>query len=190
MLEGIITSKATRKILGIMFANPENKFYIRQLEKLTSLPVNAVNREIKKLTKTGFLIMEKQGNRKFYRINKQNPIYPELKTIIFKTQILGPHLREQLQNVQEIKVAFIYGSVAKDEEAYDSDIDLFVIGSIDDLALHEKISEIEDEINRRINYTLTTPQELKKHKTDFIKRIFKEDKLFLVGNEHELGKIT
>ena len=186
MLESIITSKAAREILGLLFSNPKDKYYIRQLERLTGLQVNAVRRELKKLESSGFLISKEEGKVKYFWLNTKNPIYEEMKSIMFKTQIIGDHLKDLFQKTPDIVTAFIYGSVATSEESALSDIDLMVIGSIDEEKLHSKISKIEDKISRIINYTLISEDEYTAKKTDFIKRVLKGKKIFLIGSENDL----
>lgn len=190
MLEGIITSKATRKILGILFSNPKEKFYIRQLERLTGLQVNAVRRELKKLASSGFLFSKDEGHVKYFWVNTENPIYEEIKSIMFKTQIIGDYLRDLFRKISRITAAFIYGSVAKGEENALSDIDVMIIGSGDGVKLHAAISRIEGKINRTINYTFISEEEYKTKKTDFLKRVLKEKKIFLVGDNDVLRRLA
>jgi len=154
------------------------------------MPVNAVRRELVQLEKAGFLISEEADRVKYFWVNKKNPIYEELKSIILKTQAIGDSLRKLVNKIPDIKTAFIYGSVAKGDERETSDIDLMVIGSIDSVKLHKEINRIEDKLHRAISYILITEGDLKKKKTDFIKRILKEEKIFLIGNEEELRKLT
>lgn len=186
MLASIITSKATRKILGVLFSNPKSRYYIRQLGRLTGLQINAVRQGLKKLESSGFLLSKEEGNVKYFWLNTKNPIYEEMKSIMFKTQIIGDHLRSLFQKTPDIVVAFIYGSVAGGEENILSDIDLMVIGAIDAEKLHLKISKIEDKTNRTINYTLISEDEYKTKKTDFMKRVLKGKKIFLIGSENDL----
>lgn len=174
----------------MLLTNPDERFYTRQLERLTGLPVNAVGRELTKLEKAGFLFSKEEGRVKYFWVNKENPIYEDLKNIILKTQALGDHLRNLVAKVSDIKVAFIYGSVAKGEEKATSDIDLMVIGNIDSTKLHSEIKKIEGEIKRTVNYSLMREKEFKSRKTDFIKRILREKKIFLVGNADELRKFV
>lgn len=190
MLKSLIRSKTTRKILGLLFSNPNDKFYIRQLERLTDEPVSAVRRELKKLETSGLLLSKEEAKVKYFWVNKENPIYEDLKRIILKTQAIGDTLRNLIKKIPGIKIAFIYGSVAKSEENITSDIDLMIISDIDSIKIHSKISKIEDKIKRTINYNLIGEKELKTKKTDFLKRVLKEKKIFLIGTENELQKFT
>lgn len=190
MLESLVRSKTARKILVLLFLNPDERFYIRQLERLAEEPVSAVRRELEKLEKSGLLLSKDEAKVKYYWVNKQNPIYEELKKIILKTQAIGSTLKNLVKKIPDIKIAFIYGSVAKGNESAVSDIDLMIIGSIDTMKIHLKISEIEDKIKRTINYTLIKEKEFRSKKTDFLRRVLKEKKIFLVGSENELQKFT
>lgn len=190
MLDSLVKSKTARKILTIFITNPDNRFYIRQLERLVKEPVSAVRRELQKLEHTGFLISKEEANLKYYSVNKRYPIFEEIKNIVLKTQGLGDAIRELIKKTPGIKIAFIYGSVAKGEEKAASDMDLMIIGNIDSVRLHSKINEIESRINRTINYSLINEKDFKNKKTDFMKRILREKKVFLIGEEDELRRLS
>jgi predicted nucleotidyltransferase len=187
MLETIITSKSLRTLLGVFFLNPDSKFYIRELERLTDLPVNAIRRELIKLEKGHFLNSSYEANLKYFRVNKSNVIFEQLRSILLKTQIpqvvFGP-----LKRVKEIKYAFIYGSFANNEDNINSDIDLMLLGDIDSVILHEKISIIEQKIKRVINYTIEDLDKIKKTKSSFIRRVLEDKKIFIIGQENEFRR--
>ena len=85
----------------------------------------------------------------------------------------------------QIELAFIYGSVARNEETKESDIDLFIVGDIEEDEIHQLISVAEDDIGRAINYTIMSKGEFEKrlkNQDTFVKRIVKEEKIILKGN--------
>jgi len=184
MLEYFITSKTKRSLLKLFLTNPGRQFYTREIAKLTGEPLNAVRRELGYLEKAGLLKSHKEGNLKYFEVVKEFPFYPELKRIIYSTIGLGDYLKNRLKDSGQIELAFIYGSVAKDQEREKSDIDLFVVGEIEEGELHELVSNIEREIGREVNYTLMTKKEFKERTNrgePFIKRIEREEKLILKG---------
>ncbi len=185
MLEYFITSKTKRNLLKLLLTNPERQFYTREIAKLTGEPFNAVRRELGYLEKAGLLRSHKEGNLKYFEVVKEFPLYPELKKIIYATIGLGDYLSNRLKDSELIELAFIYGSVAKNEETKKSDIDLFVVGGVEEEELQRLVSDIEREIGREINYTLMTKKEFderSKRGEPFLKRIEKEKKLMLKGN--------
>ncbi len=189
MLERFITSKTKRKLLKLFVLHPEKSFYIREIEKLIGEPVAAVRRELGYLEETGFLKSRKEGNLKYFEVNKDFSIYPELKKIIYSTIGFGDYLKEKLHSFDSIDLAFIYGSVARNDENIKSDIDLLAVGSTDHNNFHKTISDVEKETGREINYTLMTKQEFEdrlKKKDSFLTRIVREEKILLKGtiNDH------
>ena len=83
MLESLIRSKTARKVLTLFITHPDDKFYTRQLERLIKEPVSAVRRELKKLENSGFFLSKEEANVKYYWVNKEYPIFEEIKKIIF-----------------------------------------------------------------------------------------------------------
>jgi len=135
MLKVLFGSEARVKILALFMVNPAVDFYLREIAKRTGLPVRAVERTVKGLVDIGLLQREHRGNSVYFSVNREFPILPELKAIILKTVGLGGRLREVLSEEEGVKAAFIYGSYAKNQEDLESDVDLFVVGSISPRAL-------------------------------------------------------
>jgi predicted nucleotidyltransferase len=153
------------------------------------MSVGTVHRELVKFKESGILNSENLGNFRFFFVNKKNPLFNELKQMIFKTEGIKGRLEQELSGVKGIKAAFIYGSFAKDEERSDSDIDLFLIGDIDEDELISKISSLEKEFIREINYTIYTQREFKKekkNKNSFVLEVIGDPKIFLTGGSSDL----
>ena len=55
-------------------------------------------------------------------------------------------LQECLKNIKGIEYAFIYGSFAKGEEKETSDIDLFIIGKVDEGKLIDEANKLEKKL--------------------------------------------
>ena len=185
MLEYFITSKTKRTLLKLFLTNPERAFYTREIAKLTGESFNAVRRELGYLEKAGLLKSHREGNLKYFEVVKEFPFYLELKKIIYSTVALGDYLRDRLKDSESIGLAFIYGSVARNEETEKSDIDLFIVGEIAEEELHGLVSDIEKGIGREVNYTLMTKREFDERKArgePFLKRVMGERKLVVKGN--------
>ncbi len=185
MLEHIITSKTKRKLLKLFVLHPERSFYIREIERLIQEPVAAVRRELGYLEEAGFLKSRHEGNLKYFEVNTDSPIYSELKRIIYSTIGFGDYLREKLHDFDSIDLAFIYGSVARNEENTQSDIDLLIVGAVGDRSFHQTISALEMETGREINYSLMTKEEFEdrlKKKDVFLTRVLSEEKIILKGS--------
>ncbi|GAH45417.1 unnamed protein product, partial [marine sediment metagenome] len=142
-----------------------------------------------KLESTGLFLSENKGNLLYYYLNQSYPLFKELKSIIFKTSGVPRMLHNVLEKFDDIDRAFIYGSFAKGEEREDSDIDLLIIGEVNEDKLIEEIGKLERKLQREINYAIYEKEDFKKKKEEgnsFILDISKEKKIFLIGDENGL----
>ncbi|MCM8831902.1 MAG: nucleotidyltransferase domain-containing protein [Candidatus Omnitrophica bacterium] len=188
MNELILFSKTIRKLLLIFFTNPNKQFYLRQLCTLINSAPRPLQLALQKLEKAGILNSQKQANLKLYFLNKKNPIYFELKNIILKTEAIGDILAKNLKSLKNIKCAFIYGSVAKNKERANSDIDICIIGEVDQTALDKIIVKLEEKLKREISVVTFSPQEWKtaiKEKKAFVINILQNKKIILIGKLNE-----
>lgn len=190
MLDLITKSKTRQKILKLLFANENKSFYLSEIAKKTKTSTGTCQRELNKMVKSGILKTEKQGPLRYYTLNKQNSLFNEFKSIVNKTIGIEPELKKQVNKIKGLKYAFIFGSYAKGDFGANSDIDLFVIGRIDEDDLFPKIKKIEESVNREINYHLYTEKEfLKNIKTNtFLQNISKKYQL-LTNNLNEFRKL-
>jgi predicted nucleotidyltransferase len=185
----ITKSKLRKELLNLYFTNPEKKYYLRELERILDFSVGNIRRELIQLKNTGLFLVENKGNLTYYYLNKSYPLLPEIKSIILKTAGAPGELKESLKKVEGVECAFIYGSFAKGGEKESSDIDLLIIGKIDEGKLIDKIKILEKKLQREINLTLYEKSDFIKKKKEgnpFILEVIKEKKFFLIGDEDEL----
>jgi len=189
MLSTLITSKVRLALVTLFVTHPEERFYQTQLIRELGLSSSLIQAELKKLEAIGFLNSSREANTRYFQVNKAFPIYPELKSIIFKTVGLADFLKDSLTEIGEVEVALIYGSVAKNIEDMRSDVDLLVIGDVDMDELHEAVEAAEASIGREINPTVYTRKEWDgrvKLEQAFVTDILSGPKIFLIGDEDEL----
>jgi len=193
MLSTLITSKTRVELITWFVTHPGERFYYQQLTKVLNSSRKSIQNELGRLEKAGLLSSQKEGNIRFYWINKDFVLYPEIKNIIFKTVGVGDELKKALAKIGNIKSAFIYGSVAKNLEDARSDIDVMVIGDISEDSLHDAIMNAEAKLGREVNYTFYSPANWKKDikaKKAFPSNVAREKKIFLIGTEDDLRKLN
>ena len=162
MLEKLFTSKARVKILELLMFDPLSEFHLREISRRTKVSAPYVKKELAQLKKINLVKETAQGNMKLYRINRDSPIIEDIKRIFLKTDSLGGLLSKELSELGKIDHALIYGSFARGDETEKSDIDLLVIGRIDEEKLVSIIGSVEKRIGREVNYILWTADEFKK----------------------------
>ena len=154
------------------------------MARLVNTTQGTCRRELNKLVDVGVLTTSKEGNLLYYQVNKQTPLYREFSAIIQKTIGIEAKLKSLLQGFKGISYAFIFGSYAKREFKAESDIDVVIIGIIEEDSLIKVFKDVERAIGREINYHIYTGKEFKsKLRTDsFIKNIIKNH-IMIKGDE-------
>jgi predicted nucleotidyltransferase len=193
MLQALLTSKVRIELLSTFFLHDERDFYVRELERITGKDYKNITLELRNLEGIGLLRSRKEGNLKYYGLNKEFLLYEELKSIIAKTRGAAPALKEVLLRQRDIDFAFIYGSLASRENRAKSDIDLMVIGKIPLEDLLTLLREPERVLARDINPSLYDSSEIKKRLKEndpFITQVLNGPRILLAGDEHELRKIV
>ena len=186
--------KTRQAVLALLYGQADSSFYTKQVLDAVKIGRGAVQRELKNLTDTDIIIREIQGRQVYYRANAQCPIFNELKSIVRKTFGVADVIRQSLATVADkIRLAFIFGSVAKRTENRFSDIDLLVVGDITFGEVVDLISTAEGTLNRELNPVVYTLSEFNKRLSEnhyFISDILSGDKIFVVGDENELQSLV
>jgi predicted nucleotidyltransferase len=189
MLRSLFGSRTRAELIGTFFLNEEKELYVRELQRLTGEDYKSIVLELKNLEQIRLVRSRRQGNLKYYGLNKGFLLYEEFKSMIRKTKGPVPVLRNLLSKATGIEAAFVFGSFAAGTEKGESDIDLMVIGEIQVERLLLMLREPEESLQREINVSVFEFSEVKerlKKKDPFITEVMRGPKIFLVGNEKEL----
>jgi len=176
----------------LFFKNSDREFYFREIAASLNKEPGAIQNYLNSLVKQNILQDERKGNMRFFKLNKNHPIYEEIKSIISKTIGIEYKLKELVSVLSKVEYAFIFGSIAKGKEYGDSDIDLLLIGEVNQDFLVEKISKLQSELSREINYQIYTKDEVIKKLTErneFFKNIFSEPIINLKGDPDDFRKL-
>lgn len=193
MLQSLFTSKVRIELLSAFFLHRGRDFYIRELERITGEDYKNINLELRNLEEIGLLCSRKEGNLKYYGVNKGFLLYEELRSIFLKTKGVVSILKKVLSKEKDIDFAFLYGSLASGEETAKSDIDLMVIGKIPLEHLLKILREPERILAREINPSLYDFSEIKKRVKEndpFIIEVLKGPRILLEGDEDGLREIA
>lgn len=188
-------TKTQQRVLGLLFAQPHRSFYANEIIALAQSGSGAVQRELARLELAGLVTVKRIGNQKHYQANHAAPIFAELRGLVQKTFGLVDVLRASLVALApDIALAFVYGSIAKDNDHAGSDIDLLVIGqNVSHATLLGTLSPASEQLGRTINPTLYTQAEFTQRVrkgTSFIQRIIAQPKLFVLGSEHDVSRLS
>ena len=179
-------SNSQSRVLQWLFGQPEREFHLSELRRLTGLGSASLQRELNRLAEAGLVRSERVGNLRRFKANSQSPVYGELVGLTRKTLGVEPMLREALQPLApDLQAAWIYGSVAKQTDTAQSDIDVMLIGEKLRLSkVLELVAPLEAQLGRKINPTCYTPAEFKRRRDEpdsFVNRVLAQPIVPLMG---------
>ena len=184
MLEALIPSRTRVKLLTLFLLNPENEYYLREIVRRTDENYNSVRRELANLKSFGLITGQRKGNQQYDMVNRDFFLYDELQKVVLKTEGVVKIIKEDLASFSVVECMFIFGSFAQGTAGSKSDIDLFIVGDVDENTLIPLIHKSELVIKREINYVLMHSDEFRKRmkaKDPFVTNVMKEPKIMITG---------
>lgn len=176
-LASFFTSTTRAEIFRILFDGRDNERYLREIEKLTFLKINSIQKEIKHLEELDLITSRIDGNRIYYAANAEHPIYLELVSIVKKTIGVYREL-EILFEDSRIKCSFVFGSFAGGKENSTSDLDIVIIGDIGLRETSKLLANYQKVLGREINPHVFKEVDWKKrvkNKDHFVTSILKSN---------------
>jgi predicted nucleotidyltransferase len=180
--------KVRQRVLAVLFGAPDRSFYTNEVIGLVQSGAGAVQRELADLAAAGLLKVRKQGNQKHFQANETSPVFAELRGLVLKTMGLADVLRAALAPLApQIERAFVFGSIAEQQDTAASDVDLLVVS--DSLGYGELFGALEgagQTLGRTINPALYTAAEFRARRQEenaFINRVMQQPKIWLIGQE-------
>jgi predicted nucleotidyltransferase len=192
-LANILFPAYRRRVLGLLLLRPEEALHGREIARRTSLPAGTVARELTRLTDVGLLKREKRGNQQVYSADTSRPVFNELAGILRKTSELADVLAQALAPAaKQLRVAFVFGSVAQGREIGASDVDLLLIGDIGFAEAVDLLYPAQAILGREVNAKVFTPAEFSpKGATEpFVRDVLAKPKIFVMGNDHDLAELA
>jgi predicted nucleotidyltransferase len=182
-------------VLGLFFDHPDERFYQRQVVQSLAIGSGAVQRELARLVAGGILTRTVEGRQAYYQVNQNGTVYPELHGLVRKTMGVAGVLRESLGPLAgQVRLAFIYGSMARREEQAQSDVDLMIVG--DNIRLSEIspiIHSARQALRREVNPTTYRTEEFLRKLNEghhFVCGVVNGPKVFLIGSQDELDRLA
>lgn len=191
-LQALVLSEARAKVLTALFGERGRAFYQRELERVTGLPVVAVQRQLKRLSSAGLVVVGTAGGRRVYSADTRSAVYDEIASIVRKLRGPVAALRSALAVRRGVELAFVFGSFATGSATASSDVDLMVLGDDSARLVRAALAGAERELRRSINEHVMTTQEWKarlRKRDPFLSNVRMEPKLWVIGEEDELARL-
>lgn len=78
----ILFPKVRAEILRLLFSNAKKQRYVRELMTMSGLALRTVQVELTKLSAVGLVTSWSNGYHRFYRANRDHPLFPYLLRIV------------------------------------------------------------------------------------------------------------
>ena len=148
--------------MALLYGRADQSFYTRQIAREVDASVGAVQRELENLSKVGLNVRKSLGSQVFYQANRNAPIFREMQALVNKTVGIFSILQAALHPLSKRTVmAFVYGSVAREEQTTQSGVDLMVVGKATLDEVLSRFSPVEKTIGRPINPTVHSVAEFR-----------------------------
>jgi predicted nucleotidyltransferase/DNA-binding HxlR family transcriptional regulator len=191
LLAELLSSRARAEIFRLLLSGTGEELHVREIERRSGLNDSTLRQELRKLVRLDLVQSRRDSNRVYYRAKTENPLYPEIRNLVLKTSGLADALKSALKD-KRIRVAFVFGSIARGEEKAGSDVDLMVIGQLGLRDLSRLLSGIEEKIRREVNPHVLHEDEFRKRiraKEHFVSSVMESPKIFIIGSHHELEEM-
>ena len=179
------------RVLALLFGQPGRSFFTNELIGLVGAGSGAVQREVKRLVESGLVTVTRLGSQKHYQANPAAPIFEELRGIVTKTLGLAEVLRAALAPLGDaVRLALVYGSVAKGSDTAHSDIDLMIVSDALKLEqVYELLTPVEQQLGRRVSPTLYSVAEFHRRRTSnnpFLTKVLAGETIRLTEDHDDL----
>ena len=148
ILASLITSKTRLKLLIKFFSHPNAQGYLRGLAEEFGDSTNAVRIELLKLEEAGLLKSSTQGQRVVYEVNKSNPFYAELVSMVSKFLGFNDLIEMVLERIGNLQEAYVVGDYARGMDS--GTIHLVLVGEVNDFVVRELLVKVSQKIHRKI----------------------------------------
>jgi predicted nucleotidyltransferase len=194
VLMDLLFSGARQRVLAVLLLQPTDSFHLRELARLTHSHPGTLARELEKLAEGGLVSRSELGNQVRYQADTKCPLFSELAAIFRKTHGAAALLREALQPLDEkIRLALVFGSIARGTASPGSDVDLLVVGDVGFSELVQALFPTQQLLGREINPALYSQEDfrLRAGQGDaFLRDIASKPMVFLKGDKHDLAELV
>ncbi len=158
VIESLISSKTRIKLLLKFFLHEGTRGYLRGLEHEFGESSNAIRLELNRFMKAGLLSSETVGNKRMFMANREHPLYSNLRQIVHKHVGLDRIIDTIVAQLGQLEQVYLTGAFARGLD--DGQVDIVLIGEVDEGYLAQLVSRAERLIERRIGYRVLPANDL------------------------------
>jgi len=141
------------QILKYFLRGYNKQIHGRELINKVEISQKNIALTLNELEKKNILSSKRKGNMKYFFFNKSNPLIRKYLVLAELMHSIGflqksPKISHILDKIKKSnQIICVFGSYAKDKQKKDSDLDLFIVGSVD----KKQIKKISETYNLKIS---------------------------------------
>lgn len=192
-IAAIFATPTLAALLAVLVREPERRYYQKQLVDLTGGSLYLVQRELGRLERTGLVIRIPRGRQVEYEVNASHPAFHGLREALLRTLALGDSIRSAVESVPGVRLAFVFGSVARGDDTGASDLDLLVIGDVGLRDISASLMPVLRRLGREPNLVVLSEGELRtraRQGEHFVATVMGDPKLWVVGDDEQLAALV
>ena len=150
------------------------------------VPLTTVQREVERLVDAGVFLTRKQGNTRLVRFNPEYPLLTPLRQIVAATH--GPQqvVKDRFAALEGVELIAIFGSwaarMAGEPGPMPADIDVLVVGDVEEADADMAAVEATHEIGREVNPVVVSSERWQSAADGFITEVRQRPLVVLHGN--------
>lgn len=182
-----------KKILEVFMSDPAKEIHLREISRFSKVSLNNVNNTLRQFVKDGLFKRREVSNMSFFKPNLDNEDLLKLfeclelkrkKEFYSKNKNIARLLEKYTANVidlskRQIQLVVLFGSVARNEWAKDSDIDILAVSSNKDSNVIDTLNKAKIDVSplleiRPLSTTIEKFTEGLKKKTEFYHELWND----------------
>ncbi|RJO59476.1 hypothetical protein C4546_01860 [Candidatus Parcubacteria bacterium] len=157
MLEELFGSITRFALLRLLVFNSGKPYLITNLSRKTGLNRSAIRTELKRLAENELVKFGESEGLQTVQVNEFNPLFPELRALFLKAQILTEHdFGKRLQKIGRVAYAVLTGYFTNVPEAK---TDIFIVGVVNRLKLRKLVRKFQREMDHALRFTVMSKRE-------------------------------
>jgi predicted nucleotidyltransferase len=150
----IIKSKKAIELLEYLVEHQDEEFHHNQLAKRIKISKNTLSKWLNHLLENDILAASSRGKLKLYKLRKDHPVFKQFKILLTLTKLWDAC--KKLKRRVEI---YLYGSVALGQDDQASDVDILILGKIENEELLQLVEKMRKSLGREVKPLVLTPLE-------------------------------
>lgn len=181
------------RLLGFLAVGSGQEASVSELAEVADSSYAATWAEVERLLALGALEERRVGRSKLVRLSEDPTYSGPLRQLLLHTYGPLPHLRAELEALDQVADAFVYGSWARRYAGEDGppprDVDVLILVSpeADAMPIYKACTRVTDSTGETVNPTVLTVEECGREDSAFAVDVREQAKVGILGSDY--GKV-